>query len=245
MERQVRPLFAIAETSSYLDGFSFKRPTRRAARDARTAGFRARARSAWKSTADPVAAVLMCIALAPLFLLIAAIVWRQSGRPIFYGQKRWGRNGEVFTCWKFRTMSPDAEARLQDVLANCPAARAEWEQFAKLKHDPRVTPIGRILRRTSLDELPQLWNVVVGDMSLVGARPIALGEEQRWGDQFRHYREERPGITGPWQIKYRNSEDYRRRLVLQRHYLATWTPFADLACLVRTLAVPFGGTNAY
>jgi lipopolysaccharide/colanic/teichoic acid biosynthesis glycosyltransferase len=114
-----------------------------------------------------------------------------------------------------------------------------------LRNDPRVTAIGKLLRRTSLDELPQLWNVVAGDMSLVGARPIALGEERRWGDQFRYYLQEKPGVTGPWQVTYRNSADYRRRLVLQRHYLNNWTPLVDIKCLLRTLAVPFERKNAF
>ncbi len=206
---------------------------------------RRRLRGAWKAVVDPLAALTILALVAPLFVVLALLVAAQSGRPIFYGQKRWGQGGRVFTCWKFRTMAPDAAARLDALLASDPDARAEWDAFAKLKNDPRVTPIGRILRRTSLDELPQLWNVIVGDMALVGARPIAIGEENRWGDYFRYYVEERPGVTGPWQVTYRNSADYRRRLVLQRHYLASWTPWVDLKCLLRTLAVPFQGKNAF
>ena len=198
-----------------------------------------------KSLVDPLAALILLVVLAPLFALIALMVWRQSGAPIFYGQKRWGQGGQMFTCWKFRTMAPDADALLQDLLDSVPEAQAEWARFAKLRYDPRGTAIGRLLRRTSLDELPQLWNVVRGDRALVGARPIALGEERRWGDQFRYYLQEKSGVTGPWQVTYRNSADYRRRLVLQPHYLNSWTTIMDIKCLLRTLTVPFERKNAY
>lgn len=208
-------------------------------------GARCRLRRLWKCTVDPLASAVLLIILAPLFTLIALLVWRQSGAPIFYGQKRWGQDGRLFTCWKFRTMTEDADARLQELLDGDPEARAEWAQYAKLRNDPRVTPIGRLLRRSSLDELPQLWNVIIGDMSLVGARPIALGEERRWGSQFRFYLLERPGVTGPWQVMYRNSADYHRRLVLQRHYIRCWTPLRDIKCLLLTLAVPFERKNAF
>ena len=239
MDRSLEPIRGL---ESPLRGFAVDSPM---TLGAGRRGARAKLRGAWKTVIDPVAAATLLILLAPLFALIALLVWRQSGRPIFYAQRRWGQGGRVFKCWKFRTMAVDADERLERLLASDPEARAEWDAFAKLKNDPRVTPIGRILRRTSLDELPQLWNVLVGDMALVGARPIALGEEQRWGDQFRYYLEERPGVTGPWQVTYRNSADYRRRVVLQRHYLANWTPFADIKCLFKTLAVPFERKNAY
>lgn len=208
-------------------------------------GARARLRNCWKSVFDPAIALALLVLMAPLLAVLAFMVWRQSGRPILYGQRRWGQGGRLFTCWKFRTMAPDADARLRRLLERDAAARAEWAAFAKLKDDPRVTPVGRLLRRTSLDELPQLWNVLIGDMSLVGARPIAVGEEWRWADQFRYYLLERPGLTGPWQVLYRNSADYRRRLVLHRHYLHHWTPLADLKCLLLTLAVPFVRRNAF
>lgn len=206
---------------------------------------RARARRAWKAFVDPTLALLLILLLAPLFLLIALLVWRCSGRPILYGQERWGEGGRRFVCYKFRTMEIDAEARLQSLLKENAEARAQWRRFAKLKFDPRVTRIGRLLRRTSLDELPQLWNVVVGDMSLVGARPIAIGEERLWGKHFAHYLDAKPGLTGPWQVYYRNSADYRRRMVLHRHYVARWTPLADIRMLALTLAVPFRRENAY
>lgn len=208
-------------------------------------GFRARARRAWKASIDPVLALLLLVVLAPLILTLAALVWRQSGRPVFYGHVRWGQGGRRFRCWKFRTMTPDADARLNRLLEQDAGARAEWAAYAKLKADPRVTPVGQLLRKTSLDELPQLWNVVRGDMSLVGARPIAIGEEWRWGEQFRFYLAEKPGLTGPWQVICRNSGDYRRRLVLHRHYLNRWSPWADAKCLLRTLAVPFIRRNAF
>ena len=157
---------------------------------------RGRLRSGWKMTVDPIAAIILLIALAPLIAVLTLVICRQSGRPIFYAQKRWGAGGRTFKCWKFRTMAIDADERLEELLSSDAEAQKEWEQFAKLKDDPRVTPIGKLLRKTSLDELPQLWNVVIGQMSLVGARPIAIGEEMLWGNQFRFYVEERPGITG-------------------------------------------------
>lgn len=206
---------------------------------------RVRMRRAWKAVVDPTTALLLIVLLAPLFGLIALLVWRQSGLPILFRQERWGAGGRRFVCYKFRTMEIGAEARLQDVLGKSAEARAQWRRFAKLKSDPRITRIGHLLRRTSLDELPQLWNVVIGDMSLVGARPIAVGEERLWGKHFKHYLAAKPGLTGPWQVYYRNSADYRRRMVLQRHYVARWTPLVDIRILARTLAVPFRRENAY
>ncbi len=214
-------------------------------RPARARSRRDIVRGLWKSFIDPLGAAVLLVALAPLFLIVMGLVMLQSGRPIFYGHTRWGQDGATFKCWKFRTMSVDADARLDALLQSDPKALAEWNATAKLKDDPRVTAIGRILRRTSLDELPQLWNVLVGEMSLVGAGPIALGEEKHWGDQFRYYLAERPGITGPWQVRFRNSGSYRDRLVLQRHYLAHWTPWTDIVCLLKTLSVPFERKNAY
>jgi undecaprenyl-phosphate galactose phosphotransferase len=243
MERIAKSVSDFAQTYDAASGALSRQPYRSPVEP--QSGLRPRARSLWKSVVDPLAALTLMIVLAPLFALIALMVWRQSGAPIFYGQKRWGQGGQMFTCWKFRTMAPNADALLQDLLDNDPEARAEWARYEKLRNDPRVTAIGKLLRRTSLDELPQLWNVVAGDMSLVGARPIALGEERRWGDQFRYYLQEKPGVTGPWQVTYRNSADYRRRLVLQRHYLNNWTPLVDIKCLLRTLAVPFERKNAF
>lgn len=243
MERIAKSVNDFAQT--YESATTAFEPPRADFPDAAPGGVRNRLRGVWKSVVDPIAAAVLLLALAPLILIIMTVVWRQSGAPIFYGQKRWGHGGRIFTCWKFRTMAPNADGLLNDLLESDPEAQAEWAQYAKLRNDPRVTKIGRLLRRTSLDELPQLWNVVVGEMSLVGARPIALGEERRWGDQFRYYLQERPGITGLWQVTYRNSADYRRRLVLQRHYLRCWSPLLDIKCLLRTLAVPFDRKNAY
>lgn len=221
------------------------RPAARHVARSSAATGRARLRRAWKAVVDPAAALLLILLLAPLFLAIALVVWRTSGRPILFGHERWGEGGRRFVCYKFRTMEVDAEARLQEILKTSPEARAQWRRHAKLKSDPRVTRIGWLLRRTSLDELPQLWNVLVGDMSLVGARPIAIGEERLWGKHFARYLDAKPGLTGPWQVSYRNSADYRRRMVLHRHYVARWTPLADIRTLALTLAVPFRRENAY
>ena len=243
MERIAKSVSDFAQTYDAASAAVSRRPYRSPMES--QPGLRRRVRALWKSLVEPLAALILLVVLAPLFDLIALMVWRQSAAPIFYGQKRWGQGGQMFTCWKFRTMAPDADALLQALLDSVPEAQAEWARFAKLRYDPRGTAIGRLLRRTSLDDLPQLWNVVRGDRALVGARPIALGEERRWGDQFRYYLQEKSGVTGPWQVTYRNSADYRRRLVLQRDYLNSWTPVMDIKCLLRTLTVPFERKNAY
>jgi len=150
----------------------------------------------------------------PLMLVVAIAIKVQDGGPILFGHGRIGRGGRTFRCWKFRSMVVDAEARLAAVLASDPAARAEWEADHKLRRDPRITPLGVFLRVTSIDELPQLLNVLAGDMSLVGPRPIVMAEVARYGRWFRHYCQVRPGITGLWQVSGRNDVDYRRRVAM-------------------------------
>lgn len=166
----------------------------------------------WSRVFDIVISLAMLIFFAPLMIAAALAIKLQDGGPVLFGQLRYGRRGEMFRCWKFRSMVVNAEARLASVLANDPAARAEWAADQKLRRDPRVTLLGRFLRASSIDELPQLLNVLAGEMSLVGPRPIVKAEAERYGRAFRHYCKVRPGITGLWQISGRNDVDYRRRI---------------------------------
>ncbi|WP_240193710.1 sugar transferase [Sphingomonas paucimobilis] len=155
------------------------------------------------------------VLLSPLMLAVAALIALESGggTPI-YGHRRYGKDGRTFLCYKFRSMALDADARLARLVAHDPAARAEWARDHKLRHDPRVTRIGRFIRRTSLDELPQLFNILRGEMSLVGPRPIVAAEVRRYGRHFVDYCSVRPGMTGIWQISGRNDIGYRRRVAM-------------------------------
>jgi undecaprenyl-phosphate galactose phosphotransferase len=181
---------------------------------------------------------------APLFLYIAFQVSR-SGRPVFFGHTRIGQHDKPFKCYKFRTMAPNAEVLLADLLARDPQARAEWERDFKLKNDPRITRIGQFLRKTSLDEIPQLWNVLKGDMSLVGPRPVVKAELERYGNQVEYYLGARPGITGLWQISGRNDVKYDTRVYLDAWYVKNWSLFNDIVILLRTVKVIFRRNGAY
>jgi lipopolysaccharide/colanic/teichoic acid biosynthesis glycosyltransferase len=183
-----------------------------------------------------VGAAVLLLLLLPVLLTITTVVWAAGGSPI-YGHERVGRGGRPFLCWKIRTMVLDAEARLEATLRSDPARAAEWSRDHKLRDDPRVTPIGRWLRPTSLDELPQLWNVLVGEMSLVGPRPVTRPELARYGVSARHYLAVRPGLTGMWQLDGRNDLPYARRVVLDRFYVMRPSIRRDFALLART---PFG-----
>jgi len=169
--------------------------------------------------------VPICLALlvffAPAMLIVALLVKLQDGGPILFGHTRIGRDGESFKCLKFRSMLVDAEARLQALLQSDPQARIEWERDHKLRDDPRITALGDFLRRSSLDELPQLFNVLRGEMSLVGPRPIVQGERHRYGHYFNLYCQVRPGITGLWQVSGRSDVSYRRRVALDVAYART------------------------
>ncbi|WP_314375589.1 sugar transferase [Sphingomonas paucimobilis] len=166
-------------------------------------------------TADVILALILLVLLSPLMLAVAALIALESGggTPI-YGHRRYGKDGRTFLCYKFRSMALDADARLARLVAHDPAARAEWARDHKLRHDPRVTRIGRFIRRTSLDELPQLFNILRGEMSLVGPRPIVAAEVRRYGHRFVDYCSVRPGMTGIWQISGRNDIGYRRRIAM-------------------------------
>jgi undecaprenyl-phosphate galactose phosphotransferase len=183
---------------------------------------------------DVVIAVLALIFLSPLLLAIAVYV-KADGGPALYEQTRIGRGGRHFRCWKFRTMVVGAEQRLLALLASDPAAAAEWAETQKLTSDPRVTGIGAVLRRTSLDELPQLLNVLHGDMSLVGPRPITDAEVERYADDIATYCAVRPGVTGLWQVSGRSQTSYAHRVQLDVRYVRNWSLLWDLSILLRTI----------
>lgn len=174
---------------------------------------------------------------APVFLGLALAVKCTSAGPVFYGQKRIGRGARRFLTWKFRTMVQDADVQLAKLLESDPAAREEWERDHKLRKDPRITAVGGFLRKTSLDELPQLWNVFVGDMNLVGPRPIVEDEIEKYGEAFLLYGRVTPGLTGLWQVSGRNNTTYEKRVSLDTFYVRNWTPWLDLWVLLRTVPV--------
>jgi lipopolysaccharide/colanic/teichoic acid biosynthesis glycosyltransferase len=167
---------------------------------------------------DVALALLLIVATLPVMLGIALAVKLQDGGPVLFGHMRIGYGGRCFRCWKFRSMVVDADVRLSTLLASDEAAQVEWTADHKLRRDPRVTALGRRLRVTSLDELPQLFNVVTGEMSLVGPRPIVAAEAARYGRWFSRYCAVKPGLTGLWQISGRNDVDYRTRVALDVLY---------------------------
>jgi lipopolysaccharide/colanic/teichoic acid biosynthesis glycosyltransferase len=191
-----------------------------------------RARVSWF---DVSLAVLLLIFFAPIMLIIAALVYLQDGGPVFFAHRRIGFGGETFPCMKFRSMAVDAEARLERLLEQSAEARAEWAQDHKLKNDPRITSLGAFLRRSSLDELPQLFNVLRGEMRFVGPRPIVKAEVARYGRHFRHYCSVRPGITGLWQVSGRSDLSYRRRVAIDSLYARVRTAKLDFKILAMTL----------
>jgi exopolysaccharide production protein ExoY len=197
-----------------------------------------------KRSFDVIVASVLVVVCAPLFLVITIILLSDGGPP-FFSQERVGRGGRRFGCYKFRTMVVDAEDRLARLLAEDPAARAEWNATQKLKNDPRVTGWGRWLRRTSIDELPQLLNVIAGHMSLVGPRPIPTPELAQYGPEISVYIRERPGITGLWQVSGRNDLDYRARVALNSRYVMHRTFYGDVKILGKTALIVLGCRGAY
>jgi len=198
-----------------------------------------------KRVIDIVVIVALAPILLPLLAIIAAAVRLSSPGPIFFSHRRIQRHGSFFSMWKFRTMCVNSAEVLEAYLASDPAARVEWRRCHKLKRDPRVTPVGEFLRRTSLDELPQVWNVLTGTMSLVGPRPIVAAEVEKYGEFFSDYCLVKPGITGLWQVSGRSSCTYDQRVQLDREYAHTWSLRRDFTILVRTLSAVFNQDGAY
>lgn len=190
-----------------------------------------------KRTGDIVMALSVLVFGAPIYLLLALLVKVSSPGPVFYVQRRVGRGYRPFGCLKFRTMRPDADLVLAKVLASSPEMREEFERDFKLREDPRITPIGRFLRRSSLDELPQFLNVLLGEMSVVGPRPIVNKEIERYGPYMDEVLSVRPGLTGLWQVGGRNNLSYQKRVRLDLAYSRGRTFSLDLAIIIRTFGV--------
>jgi Undecaprenyl-phosphate galactose phosphotransferase WbaP len=182
-------------------------------------------------------ALVLLVLLAPLMLIIAILIARRDGMPVLFAHYRVGRNGKLFRCMKFRSMLRNSEQVLADLLRDDPQARAEWARDQKLTNDPRITPVGNFLRRTSLDELPQLFNVLRGEMNLVGPRPITVAELTRYGRVRWHYLSVRPGLTGLWQVSGRNNTTYEERVALDRRYVEQHSIWLDLRILFKTIKV--------
>lgn len=192
-------------------------------------------------------AVLICG--LPIFVVLAVIIKATSPGPVFYTSKRIGKDARLFTCWKFRSMFCDAEHRLTQLLAENPHYRREWKKYFKLKEDPRLTKIGKFLRKTSLDEFPQFWNVLIGDLSLVGPRPFLPNEinaiKQVIGKQTQALFSVKPGITGIWQTSGRNFLTFEQRILLDLNYLNMRSFFFDLTIIGKTIPMLVNPKGAF
>lgn len=199
-----------------------------------------------KTLLDYLCTIVGIILLSPIFLLVAFLIYQEDPGPIFYKHMRVGKNGKVFPCYKFRSMCVNSQERLEELLRNDENARQEWESSFKLKNDPRITKIGGKLRRTSLDELPQLFNVLRGEMSLVGPRPVIQKElDEFYKENAELYKMVKPGITGMWQVSGRSDVDYDERIVMDNWYICNWSVWLDIMLLWRTVKVVLGGKGAY
>lgn len=190
-----------------------------------------------KRLIDILLASLALILLMPLLFMVVVLIWVSMGRPILFAHKRIGENGSEFPCFKFRTMANDSAQILRRHLAADPAAAREWSLNQKLMHDPRVTWLGHILRKSSIDELPQLLNVLRGEMSCIGPRPIIAAEIARYGADAAYYFRARPGLTGLWQVSGRSRLGYSERVALDTQYVRNWSLGLDLKILLKTIPV--------
>lgn len=194
---------------------------------------------------DATAASALLLFLLPLLGFVCLLVFLLDRGPIFFGHERIGYNGRRFRCLKFRSMVPNSQDVLKRYLEENPGAREEWESSQKLRNDPRITRIGKFLRETSIDELPQLINVIRGDMSLVGPRPIVKAEAARYAGEIGAYVSARPGITGLWQVSGRSDVDYERRVELDTRYVTNCSLFNDIKILFKTVSVVFSRAGSY
>ncbi|NJM97547.1 MAG: undecaprenyl-phosphate galactose phosphotransferase WbaP [Phormidesmis sp. RL_2_1] len=198
-----------------------------------------------KACLDKGLVVVIGLLCLPLIGLISLLIALDSRGPIFYCQWRIGRGGRMFKVWKFRSMVIDADVALARYLADHPELQLAWEADQKLKNDPRITRMGHFLRKTSLDELPQLWNIFRGEMSMVGPRPIVRTEVWRYGDKFALYLQVLPGLTGLWQVSGRNNVTYEERVNFDAYYVRNWSVWLDIYILMRTIKVVLAGDGAY
>jgi lipopolysaccharide/colanic/teichoic acid biosynthesis glycosyltransferase len=193
--------------------------------------------------------VLLVLASMPLMLpilgVVSAVVMYSSPGPVFYSHRRIRKGGAFFSMWKFRTMCVNSAEVLEEYLAGHPEAQVEWNDTHKLRRDPRITPLGAFLRRYSLDELPQLWNVLMGQMSLVGPRPIVAAEVEKYGDHFDSYCRVKPGLTGIWQVSGRSELSYEARVALDCEYVERWSLSKDFVILLRTFSSVANQDGAY
>lgn len=194
---------------------------------------------------DIMAAVTAIVLLLPLVALIALAIKLWDRGPVFYRHRRIGLNGTAFDCLKFRSMVVNGDEVLARHLASNSEAAREWEETQKLKRDPRITPLGASMRKTSIDELPQLLNILKGEMSFVGPRPIVTAEVPKYGDCIAHYLRARPGLTGPWQVSGRNDVTYATRVALDRSYVDEWSFRRDLVIIAKTVRVVMSARGCY
>jgi exopolysaccharide production protein ExoY len=198
-----------------------------------------------KRAFDICAAAAALIFLTPLICLLAALIKIADSGPVLYRSERIGRNSVPFRCLKFRTMVTDSDRVLIQYLASNPEAAEEWEQTRKLKNDPRITPFGLILRKTSLDELPQLYNILLGEMSFVGPRPIVAAEVPKYNSYILSYYRTRPGLTGAWQVSGRNDISFEHRVALDHEYVENWSFMSDIAIIIKTFRVVITARGCY
>jgi exopolysaccharide production protein ExoY len=194
---------------------------------------------------DIVSAATGILLLSPLLLMLAMLVKFSDGGRVFYGHSRIGRNGDVFQCLKFRTMVENGDEILAAHFARNPQSREEWLATRKLQSDPRVTRAGAVLRKLSLDELPQMFNILRGDMSIVGPRPVVKDELELYGPAADYYLKSRPGLTGLWQVSGRNDVSYGTRVAFDRHYVENWSFIFDLKIIVKTVPAVFSSRGSY
>ncbi|RZI75939.1 MAG: sugar transferase [Variovorax sp.] len=197
-----------------------------------------------KRTLDIIGSLVFFVVFGPIYLTVALCVLVSMGRPIHFWQNRLGAGGQRFRFYKFRSMLQNSEQVLDEFLSRNDMARTEWDTFQKLEKDPRITPIGHFIRKLSLDELPQFWNVLKGDMSLVGPRPCMERQRSLYGKNWAHYCEMRPGITGLWQVSGRNRLPYAKRVELDAEYVDNWSLWLDIRILLKTVSAVVTGDGS-
>ena len=198
-----------------------------------------------KRLMDVTAILITMPIVLPVVIILAIMTKCTSKGPIFYGHKRIGKNGKEIKCWKFRSMCVNSQEILEQILANDPVRRAEWEKDRKFQDDPRVTKFGKFLRKTSLDELPQLFNILFGDMSLVGPRPVTEPELVKYGKYKDYVLSVVPGLTGLWQVSGRSDTGYEERISFDTYYIQNWSIWLDIWILIKTVWVVLKGKGAY
>lgn len=198
-----------------------------------------------KRAIDILIVLLTLPIVAPLSLVISIIIKATSPGPVLYGHSRIGQNRRPFKCWKFRSMKKDADKMLDAILASSAEMREQWEKDRKFLHDPRVTPFGSFLRKTSLDELPQLWNIFIGEMSFVGPRPVTESELARYDNATAYILSVTPGLSGMWQTSGRSDTEYEERITLDTYYIQNWSVWLDIWILIKTVWVVLCGHGAY